>query len=275
MKLSGGIANLLGNLLFLTNMESSREALQQAVDLIKKISEQRGAVVSGEEMARKLHISEEQLSAYLNGEAPTPAGLSLRLKSAYNLRTYVVSSSKELYIPNPKPRKNKTERSENNRRSFESTIKFIKKTSEDKGTPITDEELALTAGITKEQFSAYLSGEEKISDNLFSILWAGYSNLFGAAQRESMRESLKRSVVLIRNRGLSLGVNITVKDMAREIGITGEDLYAILNDDKEMPQGDLSHQLRLAYEDLLKNVEKVEIREDINLIKIKSLSGEG
>ncbi len=151
-------------------------------------------------------------------------------------------------------------------------IAFIKKIGEGKGMNITDEELALKAGITTEQFYAYLRSEDKISDELSSVLWSAYSSLITDTQKENNRESLKHTVVLIRNRGLSVGVNITVKEMAREIGIPEEVLYAYLNDENAMPQDDLSYRLRLAYKDLLKNLEKVEIIEDINMIRINNMS---
>lgn len=253
-------------------MENSKDSLRQAVDLIKKAGVKKGAAITEEEMARKLDISEEQLHAYLNEEAPTPTGLPFKLKSAYNIRTYIVEASQVQYVRDPKPAKDGSARAESNRKSFESTIAFIKKIGEGKGMKITDEEIALKAGITTEQFYAYLRGEEKISDDLSSVLWSAYSDLITGVQKENNRESLKHTVVLIRNRGLSVGVNITVKEMGREIGIPEEVLYAYLNDENDVLQDDLPHRLRLAYKDLLKDLEKVEIIEDINMIKIKNIS---
>ena len=252
-------------------MENSKDALRQAVDLIKKLNVKKGTSLTEEEMARKLGISDQQMYAYLNGEAPTPAGLPFKLKSAYNLRTYIVEATQIQYVRDPKPAKDESARAESNRKSFESTITFIKKIGEGKGMNITDEELALKAGITTEQFYAYLRGEDKISDDLSSVLWSAYSSLITGVQKENNRESLKHTVVVIRNRGLSVGVNITVKEMARKIGIPEDVLYAYLNDEDDMLQDDLSHRLRLVYKDLLKDLKKVEIIEDINMIKIKNV----
>jgi hypothetical protein len=83
---------------------------------------------------------------------------------------------------------------------------------------------------------------------------------------ESSRESLQHAVVFIRNHGLAKGMNITVEDMAREIGISGEQLFTALKDGYNVVSGDLSSRLRAAYKKLLRGVEQVELIEDINMI---------
>ncbi|HMH23130.1 MAG TPA: hypothetical protein VK563_15205 [Puia sp.] len=254
-------------------MENSKEALQRAVALIKNSGVKKGMDVTEEEMARKLDISEKQLYVYLNGEDTTPADLPVRLKSAYGIRRYVVESTQVHRVREPRPAEDESTRSENNSKSLKATISFIKKIGKNNGMNITDEELALKAGISTKQLNAYSNGEEKIPDDLSSLLRSAYADLINSVRMENNRETLKHTVVLIRNRGLGMGVNITVEEMAQKIDIPEEALYAYLNDENDIPQDDLPHRLRSIYNDLLKNLKGVEIIEDINMVKSRNVSG--
>lgn len=228
----------------------------------------KGMGITEEDMARKVGISELQLYAYLKGEDPVPADLPSRLYAAYNIRRHIVMASKAVHIRTPEPARDGPAQAASDRRSLKSIVSFIKSIGAEKGMNITDEEIALKAGISIQQFEAYLNGRKKVTNTLSTVLWSAYAGLIDSHQMEAMRESLKHTVVLIRNRGLAVGADITVKDMAGAIGVPGEMLYAYINDEKDLPQDyDISFRLRSAYKNLLSDVERVELLEDINMIK--------
>jgi len=165
----------------------------------------------------------------------------------------------------PKPPQGESAIRKNKRSSLKAVIAIIQDRGKTVGMDITVEEIALKAGISKERIDSYLNDEERTPDDLPHILLSAYQQLLDAAQKEDNRESLKRSVVWIRNHGLSKGMDITVEEMALKTGISGEQLYAFLNGELETPD-DLERKLESAYKDLLKNVEQVEVIEDINTI---------
>jgi transcriptional regulator with XRE-family HTH domain len=248
-------------------MESNKDALIKAIELIKKSVERKGAnSPTGEEIARKLGLSEKQLDAFLNGEEETPADLASRLTSAYNLKSFMVRCTSTVRIPNPKPPRNESEMRKNYNRSLKSTIDIIKDRGIRKGITITEEEMAEKIGVSAAKIPAWLSNKERAPDDLTQLLLSAYKDLLDAVQAEDNREILAHAVVWIRNRGLMVGMNITVEEMAGKAGISGEQLYAFLNGEADTP-ADFGYKLETAYKSLLRGVKEVEMIENINMIR--------
>jgi len=256
-------------------MQNSRETLQHAVDVIKNVEERKGMAITEKDMARKLDIPELQFYAYLHGEAPTPADLPFKLNAAYNIRSYMVEHSTSVHLPEPTLTKDGPARTASDRRSLKSIITLVKGIGTEKGMNITDEEIARKAGVSRQELDACLNGRRKVTNHLSTVLWSAYASLIDRHHMEAGRESLKHTVVLIRNCGLAAGSDITVKEMADAIDIPAEVLYAYISDENDLPlYDDLSSRLRSAYKSLLGNEIKVELREDINMIKSRKVAGE-
>ena len=155
--------------------------------------------------------------------------------------------------------------SERNRISLESIISYINRCGKAKGLEITQEEMALKLDISSEQLSAFLKGEEITPANLWLQLRAAYFDLLDAAEAEEAREGLKHTLVLVRNCGLAKGMNITVEEMIRKIEISEAQLHAYLKGEDRTPS-DIPSKLHLAYKDLLENVDRIEVVEDLDTI---------
>lgn len=244
-------------------MENGRDALLRTIDSIKNAGIAKGTTITEEEIARKTGISEKQLYAYLNGKEKIPNDFVSEVMAAYNIRTFMVRFTEEIDVPDPS--QDESEIGENNRMSLEASISIIKAAGVTKGIRITEEEMAQKIGISKEQIHAYLNGEDQTPDDLAYRLQSAYQNLLDTVQLENNRESLKRTVVWVRNCGLAEGRNITLEDMALKIGISDEQLYSYLNGKYEAQNG-LVPKLESAYRDIFKDVTEVEIVEDINKI---------
>jgi hypothetical protein len=217
-------------------------------------------------MAARTGISVEQLRACLNGEEEIPDDLPSRLKAASGIRTMVVRSRQEVNIPNPETPQDEAEEAENNRISLKAIISLIRKSGESRGMNITEEEMARKMNISVEQLQAYLKGEVGTPDNQSHLLMTVYEDLLTSIRLENNRKSLSHSIVLIRNRGLAEGMDITLEEITRKTGMSGEQLYAYLNGDYQTLE-DFSYVLESAYKDLLKDFGRVEIREDICIDK--------
>src|SRR5256885_268943 len=109
-------------------MESSKDVLTRAADLIKKRGMADGMTITEEEMARKTGIAEKQLHAYLNGQDKTPDNLSSVLRNAYADFLNAIQV-------------------EANRKSLERTIVLVRNAGLARGMDITMEEMAQKAGI--------------------------------------------------------------------------------------------------------------------------------
>lgn len=249
-------------------MESNKEALIKTIEHIKKSRARKEVSVTGEEIARKLDLSEKQLDAFISGEEETPADLASRLRAAYNLNTFMVRITSVSRVREPRPLQNESEIRKNNSRSLKAIIGLIKDRGIRKGITITEQEMAEKIGISPAKIPAWLSDEERTPDDLTQNLLSAYQDLLDAVQAEDNRLSLARAVLWIRNRGLTEGMDITVEEMAGKAGISGEQLYAFLNEEDETPV-DFGYKLETAYESLLKGVDEVEMIEDINIIRTR------
>jgi transcriptional regulator with XRE-family HTH domain len=247
-------------------MDTKKDLLVRAVHSIKTSAEVKGKNITEEEMAGKMGISLGQLQAYLHGEDEIPDDLLSRLKTASGVRTMMVRSTQTVEVHDRKMPGNEQEQAEENRKSLKAIILLIRKSGESRGMKITEEEMARKMDISGEQLQAYLNGEAGTPDNQSQLLLTAYEDLLTSIRQENNRESLSRSIVLIRNRGLAEGMDITLEEMALKAGISGEQLYAYLNGEGPMPD-DLFYVLESAYEDLLKDFGKVEIRENLYLDK--------
>jgi transcriptional regulator with XRE-family HTH domain len=126
--------------------------------------------------------------------------------------------------------------------SLERMISFIKKSGETKGLTITEEEMARKMGLTPEQLSGYLSGAAKTPNDTGFRLESAYEDLLNGIRMDENRKNLAHTIVWIRNHGRAY--------------LRGE--YDTLDE--------LSYMLSTAYKDLIKDVTKVVIVEDIDMI---------
>ena len=253
-------------------MESNKEALLNAIERVKYRRSTGEATVTGEEIARKLDLSEKQLDAFINGEKEPPADLASRLMSAYNLKTFMVRHTSVGRAQRPEPPQNESEIRKSNSRSLKAIIGLIKDRGKRKGITITEEEMAEKIGVPAAKIPAWLEDKEKTPDDLTQRLLSAYQDLLDAAQADDNKEALARAVLWIRNRGLEEGMNITVAEMAGKAGVSGEQLYAFLNGEEDTP-ADLGFKLETAYKFLLEDIDKVEMIENINIIRQRPDSG--
>jgi len=249
-------------------MESNKEALINAIERVKKRGEGKELTITAEEIARKLDLSEKQLDAFINGEEEPPADLASRLMSAYNLKSFMVRSSSVSRAREPRPPQSESEIRKNNSMSLKAFIGIVKDRGNRKGIAITEDEMAEKIGVPPEMIPVWLEDKERTPNDLPERLLSAYKDLFDAVQAEDNRESLAHAVLWIRNRGLEKGMNITIEEMAGKTGISGEQLYAFLNGEADTPV-DFGFKLETAYKSLLKGVDRVEIIEDINIIRAK------
>lgn len=151
------------------------------------------------------------------------------------------------------------------RRSLLSLVDVIKKLGEEQGVVITEENMAEQTGTVINKFQAYLHGEAPVPKRLSTKLLSAYAHLFTSNRQAANLQSLQHSVLWIRNLGLAKKTNITLKEMAATLGISPKLLRAFLRDEKPVPDG-LPVQLESAYRLLLKDVDKVEMTEDLDTI---------
>jgi transcriptional regulator with XRE-family HTH domain len=246
-------------------METKREALKGAVTSIKTHGVRKGITITEEEMAEKAGLSGEQLQAYLDGRDEVPADLPTRLRSAYNIRIGHVQLSSVKQLPFLRQPEDEPAIRERSRKSLTITISLVRTIGEARGVNITEEEIAGKLDISPAQLQAYLEDSDRTPDDSTQRLRMAYTDLFDAMDQENNRDALAGILVWIRNLGLARGMNITLAEMARRADITTEQLYGYLGGDDKTPN-DLYFRLRDAYRDLLENVERVEIIEDIHMI---------
>jgi transcriptional regulator with XRE-family HTH domain len=246
-------------------METKIEALKGAVASIKAHGVRKGITITEEEMAGKAGISAEQLQAYLNGGDEVPADLPTRLRSACDIRIGHVQLTSVKQLPVLRQPEDEPAIRERNRQSLNITISLVRKLGAARGVNITEEEIAGKLDISPAQLQAYLDDRDRTPDNSTHRLRTVYADLLDAMDQENNRDALAGILVWIRNLGLAGGMNITLEQMARRADITTEQLYRYLDGDDKTP-GDLYFRLRDAYRDLLENVERVEVIEDIHMI---------
>lgn len=246
-------------------MKTIREALKGTVTSIKTHGVREGITITEDEMAGKAGISGEQLQAYLNGGDEVPADLPTRLRSAYGIRIGHVQVTSVKREPILDPLKDEPAIRERSRRSLNVTISIIRKGGEARGLNITEEEIAGKLDISPEQLQAYLDDRDRTPDDSTHRLRTAYADLLDAMDQENKRDALAGILVWIRNRGLAEGMNITLGEMTRRADITTEQLHRYLDGDDKTPN-DLYFRLRDAYRDLLENVERIEVIEDIHMI---------
>jgi plasmid maintenance system antidote protein VapI len=247
-------------------MRDNKESMQRAVELIIKARADKGKTVTEEEMAGKIDLSPEVFRAYLNGEEEAPDALSFQLKTAFGIGTVMVESVQRVQVRDRQPPKNEAERRESNQSSLKATLQFIKSVGGDMGQVVTQDEMAGKIGLSPERLAAYLNGEEPVPDELAGLLHTAYDDLIKSHRSESYRNYLERTLVTIRNRGLAVGRDITLEEMAEKAGLSMEQLYACLAGEQAMPD-DMASPLRAAYEDLIKNGGTTVIKENVCLDK--------
>jgi transcriptional regulator with XRE-family HTH domain len=245
-------------------MESSRETLNRAVESARKSRLIKGTTITNEEIASKLNISEQQLLAYLNGEDDTPADLTHKLYEAYNIGIHMVMSTYTEDIGKPKPRQNQsTNKSKST--TLQNVIFLIKSLAKENGMSVSEENMADRIGFPAQQLSACLNNKKKSPHDLASRLLDAYEDLFLANRMKDNRAFLERTIVVIRNRGLAAGKDITAEEMAGKIGMSQEQVYAYLKGEYDTPE-DLSATLTAAYKTLAKYTGQVKIKENIHMI---------
>ena len=152
-----------------------------------------------------------------------------------------------------------------NREGLISLVSFIMKTSASKGMVVTAADIAGKIAISAEELNAYLDGTKKTPNKIPTAVIIAYEDLFNSYYKENSRRGLETSIVLIRNRGLAEGMNITLEDMAGKIGISREQMLVYLRDGYDAKES-ISFKLESAYKDVIKNVKRIKITEDIHMI---------
>jgi len=152
-----------------------------------------------------------------------------------------------------------------NREGLISLVSFIKDTSTSKGTVVTTADIAGKIAISAEALNAYLDGTKKTPGKISTAIMVAYEDLFNSCYKENSRKGLETSIVLIRNRGLAEGMNITLEDMAGKIGISREQMLVYLKEGYDAKES-ISFKLESAYKAIIKNVTRIKITEDIHMI---------
>jgi hypothetical protein len=106
------------------------------------------------------------------------------------------------------------------------------------------------------QLQAYVNGEQPTPGEIIQPLWTAYDDLYKEIQQRNRNGQLTYKMDIIRRRGEEKGMNITDEEMARHLGMTGEELAAYLQDPGKTQEefSALSDRLWTAYPELLKNV---------------------
>lgn len=147
------------------------------------------------------------------------------------------------------------------------TISSIKNGRIAKGETITEAEIAGKVGVSEEQLYAYLNGEQKIPGDFISRINSAFNLIITMVQftdekdfpdpleeeigaDESNRKSLEACISIIKENGRANGETITEEDMANQIGISTEQIYAWLKGEVPTP-ADLTGRLLSAYQPLL------------------------
>lgn len=247
-------------------MNNIHIALSSLIDSIKAEAAAKGHTVTLREIAEKINIPEDQLQRYLEGKEQMPEDLLSNIRSAYSPKMVMFQVTEEVEVPDPEEDDLNTE--ESKRKSLEATIFYLKTIGETRGITITPEDIADKTGLTLDQLYRYLHQQEPIPDDLTGRLLSTYQPLIDIIGQENNRNHLKSTVVWIRNHGLAVGKRITITDMAQQIGISEDELYACLNDESEV-EDSWPHKLESAYKSLIGDARSVEIIEDLHQIKKK------
>jgi plasmid maintenance system antidote protein VapI len=246
-------------------MESGEQTLISVVNQIRNSGLRKGTTISDAEIATTTGISDKQLSAYLTGEEEPPAGLAHKMKTAFGFKSVIVRLRSTVQISEPEQPRRESVKRESKRRSLQAFTKLIQGRAKMIELLITEEDIASKIGLTAEQFQAFLNDQERTPDELPQRLLSAYQEMLDSIQLEENLASLKRSIVWIRNHGLAVGQDITIEMMAGKIGLSGEQLYALINGGDKTPV-DLAYKLEVAYKELLKDLDSVELIEDIHMI---------
>ena len=163
------------------------------------------------------------------------------------------------------PPKEKMRNSQRKKENLQRFAAHIKQLGEEQGLVVTTEDMAQKTGYEPEKFSAFLQGEKTPPSKIMLQLCEAYDHLFEYSRRKNNRAIIIQSVLWIRNVGLAAGMNITLEEMAGKADITVAMLKAYLRDDVATPDS-MGSALELAYKKLLRNINKVEQKEDIDTI---------
>jgi transcriptional regulator with XRE-family HTH domain len=212
------------------------DRLQHTIDLLKRCGAEKGITITEEEMAGKIGLSVQQLQAYAEGEEPVPDGLRARLRAAYS--DLIAAIKQDGY-----------------RNSLQATIRGIKSFGKDVGVTITEEEMAGKIDMPIAQLQAYIDGEQPAPRNMTQLLLTAYDDLYKEIQQRNRNGSLRSRMDRIRKKGEEKGITITDEEMARHLGMTGEELAAYLKDPGKTQEeySALADRLWAAYPELLKN----------------------
>jgi plasmid maintenance system antidote protein VapI len=213
------------------------DRLRHTIDLLKRCGEEKGMTITEEEMAGKIGMPVAKLQAYVNGEEPMPDRLRARLRAAYSDLVTAI-------------------RQDGYRNSLQSTIRAIKAFGRDVGVTITEEEMAGKIEMTLGQLQGYVDGDQAVPAGMAGRLMAAYDDLHKEIQQRNRNGRLTFTMNVIRSRGEKKGEAITEEEMARHLGMTGEELTAYLKDPGIIQEefSALSDRLWAAYPELFKNV---------------------
>jgi transcriptional regulator with XRE-family HTH domain len=162
-------------------------------------------------------------------------------------------------------------------------IDAVKRTKTANGKEITEEDMARKMGVSVEQFYAYLRGEEvppgfpeklEIAYNIQIVSMqhtvvkqppkhdapksesGNRTSLeaiippLDAVQMEANRASLLHSIQIVRNRGLAKDRDISIEEMAGQMNLSEEQLYAYVSGEYKTME-DFASRLRTVYRDLM------------------------
>ncbi|SKA37027.1 hypothetical protein SAMN04488128_104210 [Chitinophaga eiseniae] len=247
-------------------MNNINIALSSLIDSIQVAGTAKGRTITLKEIAERINIPEDQLQRYLEGKEQMPEDFLSNIRSAYAPKMVMFQVTEEVAVPDPEEDEVNTE--ESKRKSLEATIFYLKMIGETRGITITPEDIADKTGLTRDQLYRYLNQKEPIPDDLTGRLLSTYQPQIDTIELENNRNHLKSTVVWIRNHGLAVGKRITITDMAQQIGISEEELYACLNDESKV-EDSWPRKLESAYKALIGDARSVEIIEDLHQIKKK------
>jgi hypothetical protein len=220
------------------------ERLQRTIDLLKRCGEAKGMTITEEEMAGKVGLSLQQLRACVEGQEPAPDRLLPEL-----LRSELRAAYSELIT---------AIRQEGYRNSLLSAIRAIRSFGHEVGVTITEEDMAGKIGMTFVQWKAYINGDQPTPANMTGLLMTAYDELHKQIQQRNLNAELRSTMEIIQRMG-GKGQQNAFRDMARQLGMTSEELTACLHDPHQTHEefSALSDRLREANAELLKNVRTV------------------
>jgi hypothetical protein len=221
------------------------ERLQRTIDLLKRCGEAKGMTITEEEMAGKVGLSLQQLRACVEGQEPAPDRLRSEL-----LRSELRAAYIELIT---------AIRQEGYRNSLLSAIRAVRGFGSEVGVTITEEDMAGKIGMPFAQWEAYINGDQPTPANMTGLLMTAYDELHKQIQQRNLTVRLRSTMDIIQRMGEKKGKQIVFGDMARQLGMTAEELTACLHDPHQTHEGfsALSDRLREANAELLKNVRTV------------------